>query len=142
MAGAQIWVSRKAARIERTRAFQERYQADGFRQSASLMIGATGAEDTDACIDFIRAWSLSPSAMDRVIPSPTRPTKASIQDIELTLNLFEEMGTAHKLKQLDEKTIEMSLATNIVQIFSRAWWLISWLREGHHSGDGDRAGQV
>jgi hypothetical protein len=142
VAMGQIWFSRTAAKIERTRAFQERYQADGFRESASRTIGCAEARDAGDCVKFIRAWSTRPDAMERVLPQPEGNVKASVQDIERTLTLFEEMGTAHKLKQLHEKTINMSIAPVVVQVFATAWWLICWLREGHLSNEGNAAGDV
>lgn len=138
----QISISRTAAKIERTRAFLERYQADGFRESASLTIGCAEAHDAGDCVRFVRAWSNRPDAMERVLPQPKGDIKASVQDIERTLTLFEEMGTAHKLKQLDEKTINMGIAPVVIQVFATSWWLICWLREGHLSDEGNQAGKV
>lgn len=138
----QISISRAAAKIERTRAFQERYQADGFRESASRTIGCAEARDAGDCVRFVKAWSNRPDAMKRVLPQPKGSIKASLQDIERTLTLFEEMGTAHKLKQLDEKTINLSIAPVVIQVFATTWWLICWLREGHLSSEGNLAGDV
>jgi hypothetical protein len=138
----QIFISRTTAKIERTRSFQERYQADGFRQSVSLMVRTTEAQTTDACVEFIKAWSNCPDATSAVLPSPKGGAMASVQDIERTLNLFEEMGTARKLKQLHEKTIEKSLAPNIIQIFTTSWWMICWLREGHLADEDNQLGEV
>ena len=138
----QISISRTAAKIERTRTFQERYQADGFRESASRTIGCVEARDAGDCVRFVKAWSNRPDAMERVLPQPEGDIKASVQDIERTLSLFEEMGTAHQLKQLDEKTINMGIAPVVIQVFATTWWLICWLREGHLSNEGNSAGEV
>lgn len=133
----QIMISRNTAKRERTRTFQERYQSDAFSESASRTLGCMRARNAGDCVRFVKAWSNRPNAMERVLPRPEGYTKASVQDIELTLTLFEEMGTAYKLKQLDEETIRLSLAPVIIQIFTATWWLICWFREGHLSHEGD-----
>jgi hypothetical protein len=133
----QIWDTRKTTKSERTRGFQERYQADDFISSASRTVGSTGTRDAGECIDVIEAWSNRQNADQRVLPRPGGGTKASIQDIDKTLSLFEEMGTAYKLKQLDKKTLHLSFAVPTLQVFTTAWWLICWRRNGYLGGQKD-----
>jgi hypothetical protein len=138
----QLVISRNGEKRERTRAFQERFQSDGFSESASRTVGCMKVDDAGDCVRFAKAWSNRPNAMERVLPQPEGYTRASVHDIERTLTLFEEMGTAYKLKQLDEKTIQLGFAPVILQVFTITWWLICWQRGGHLSNEGNLAGKI
>ena len=131
--GAVIWQiseQRRAARRERARGFQERYQSDTFDTSARRMIGCMEVMDAEDCIDVIRECSNRPDAAARVLPWPDAPSKASVQDVDKTLNLFEEMGAAYKLGQMDRKTLLQSFSFPTIQVFVKAWWWICWERDG------------
>jgi len=131
--GAIIWQiseQRKGARRERARGFQERYQSDTFDTSARRMIGCMEVVDAEDCIDVIKACSNRPDAAARVLPWPDAPLKASVQDVDKTLNLFEEMGAAHKLGQMDKKTLLQSFSFPTIQVFVKGWWWICWERDG------------
>jgi hypothetical protein len=131
----QIREVRKNAKAERTRQFHERYQSDEFSLSASRLVGCLQVKDPGECIDLIEAWSNRKNAQEMVLPQPKGEDKASVYDIETILGLFEDMGTAYNLGQLDKDFIERSFATPTVQIFTAAWWLICWQREGRLGGE-------
>jgi hypothetical protein len=58
-----------------------------------------------------------------------------VHDVEKTLGLFEAMGTAYNLRQLDRRVIQRSFAIPSVQVFTTLWWLICWQREGRLAGE-------
>jgi hypothetical protein len=126
----QVWQARKNSQAERTRHFQERYQSDEFSISVIQLLSCLDVENAGQCIDLIKAWSNRGNARKKVLPQPKRRTKSSVYDIEKILGLFEDMGTAYNLKQLEKKFIERSFAMPTVQIFTTAWWLICWQRKG------------
>jgi hypothetical protein len=140
--GAVIWQiseQRRAARRERTRGYQERYQSEAFDASARRMVGCMEVEDAGGCVDVIKECSNRPDAAAPVLPWPDAPCKASVRDVDKTLNLFEEMGAAYKLGQMDEQTLLRSFSFPTIQVFVKGWWWICWEREGRlarQTGDG------
>ena len=122
--------SRKTSKGERTSAFQEHYQSDEFSSSASRTVGCTDVRDAGDCIDLIEAWSNRDDAGHEVLPRYDSDVKASVHDIHKTLTMFEDMGTAYNLNQLDRKTLLRSFCIPTVQVFTKAWWLICWHRKG------------
>jgi hypothetical protein len=131
----QIRDSRNASKGERTSAIQERYQSDEFFASASRTVGCTSVRHAGDCVEFIKAWSNRPDARHPVLPRYDSAIKASVHDVDKTLSLFEDMGTAYNLKQLDRKTLLRSFSIPTIQIFTTAWWLICWQRSGRLGGE-------
>jgi hypothetical protein len=126
----QIVEQRKAARREQTRGFQERYQSEAFDLPARRMIGCMEVDDAGGCVDVIEACSRCLEAAAKVLPWPDAPAKASVMDIDRTLNLFEEMGAAYELGQMDKQALLRSFSFPTIQVFVKSWWWICWEREG------------
>jgi hypothetical protein len=126
----QLRDSRKTARIERTRGFQERYQSDLFDAGSRRAVGCLTVDDPEDCVAVIEACSNRPDAASMVLPWPDSPCKASVADVTRTLNFFEEMGAAYSQKQLDDKALIASFSVPILQVMVKGWWWICWEREG------------
>jgi hypothetical protein len=127
---AQLALQRNTAKIERTRGFQERYQSDEFDSAARRMLGCMRVRDAGDCVAVIEACSNRRSAFEQVLPWPHARAKASLKDIDRTINFFEEMGTAFNQGQLSNKTVARSFADPIVDVFVQMWWWICWERGG------------
>jgi hypothetical protein len=131
----QIRMTSKHEQAERTRQFQERYLSDGFSSSASRTIATMTVDNAADCVAVIEAWSNRGDAGRKVLPRLHGDDLACVHDIDKVLGLFEDMGTAYNLGQLDPEIVLGSFAKATVQVLTTSWWFIAWLRDGRLAGE-------
>lgn len=136
----QVGITKRQFLGDRTRRFQEAYLDPAFYAAVTRTLAFLNADDAWDCLDKIKALHRRTHAGENCLPRTPKTTedapKASVQDVELVLGFYEDLGATYNREDIDQELIARTFGVPPVQVFTWGWWYVCWSRDGRLAGEG------